>query len=99
MSNSKSKEVSIDDVILQGILSFVNYGYDSKILWTGTMTDLMSDLKWALNNDQRRVLPRSPSALRLVVNRVVNRIRNRGIGVRFGRTTDHARTRFVTFTQ
>ena len=67
--------------------------------WTGTMTNLMSAIKKVSNRRERNMLPGSPSALRLVINRVVNRLRNRGIGVRFGRTTDHTRTRFVKFSR
>ena len=65
--------------------------------WTGTMTNLMTALNKVSSKRQRALLPGSPGALRVVINKVANRLRNRGIGVRFGRTTDHARTRFVKF--
>jgi hypothetical protein len=67
--------------------------------WFGTMTQLSWAISRVLNPKQRNLLPKSPSALRLAVNQVVNRLRNQGIGVRFGRTTDHSRTRFVKFSR
>lgn len=67
--------------------------------WTGTMTNLMTAINRVASKRQRTYLPGSPGALRVVINRIANRLRNRGIGVRFGRTTDHARTRYVRFTQ
>lgn len=95
-SNSKNdRRDNIEEIVLRGIISVMER--QTVTVWTGTMTNLMSALNRVLSKRQRTVLPNSPSALRLVINRVVNRLRNRGIGVRFGRTTDHTRTRFVRF--
>ena len=67
------------------------------------VNDLQADLNAALarvlGSRKSQILPGSPGALRVVLDRVVNRIRSRGIGVRFGRTSDHSRTRFVRFAQ
>lgn len=94
--NRRSPAINdIDGIIFRGVISMVE-GRESN--WKGTMSELASALNRVLSKKQRTQLPGSPSALRVVVNRVVNRLRNRGIGVRFGRTTDHARTRFVRFT-
>ena len=87
----------VNNVIFRGITSVVDN--QSSGIWVGTMSELTTALNRVLSRKQRTLLPGSPSALRMVINKVVNRIRNRGIGVRFGRTTDHARTRFVKFTQ
>lgn len=87
----------VDNIIFRGITSVVER--QSKEIWVGTMSELSTALTRVLSRKQRTLLPGSPGALRVVINRVVNRIRNRGIGVRFGRTTDHARTRFVKFTR
>jgi len=87
----RSQKVSVDDTIVNGVMSVM----DNHEEWTGTMTDLMSTLDETLN--QGTTLPGSPSALRVVLNRVVNRLRCRGVSVRFGRTKDHARTRYVRF--
>jgi uncharacterized protein len=85
----------IDDVIVRGITSIMER--QSVSIWTGTMTNLATALNRVLSQRQRTLLPGSPGALRVVANRVTNRLRNRGISVRFGRTPDHARTRYVRF--
>jgi len=87
----------VDDVIFRGVSSIVER--QSEGIWLGTMTELTAALNRVLSKNQRSISPRSPSALRVVINRVINRLRNSGIGVRFGRTSDHSRTRFVRFAQ
>jgi len=87
----------VESVVFRGINSIV--GRHTMSTWIGTMSELTTALNRVLSKKQRTILPRSPGALRVVINRVANRIRSRGIGVRFGRTTDHARTRFVKFVQ
>ena len=88
---------SVNDMVFRSIVSVVER--QSGGFWIGTMTELTTALNRVLSKKQRTVLPGSPAALRMIINRVVNRLRNRGIGVRFGRTTDHSRTRFVRFAQ
>lgn len=79
-----SKTNTVDNDVLNSVLDLV-----SKVhLWRGTMSDLGSSLK-------TKNLPKSPSALRTVINRIVNRLRTRGVSVKFGRTNDRMRTRFV----
>lgn len=90
-----SKNVTLDDVVLNGIIRVIDKR-DNRI-WTGTMTELGSSLVRVLSKKQSVMLPGSPGALRIVVNRVVNRLRSRGVSVRFARTTDHVRTRYVRF--
>lgn len=90
------EETNIDEIVLSKVNTIVENQSGSK--WTGTMTNLMTALNRVSSKRQREILPGSPSALRVVINRVANRLRSRGIGVRFGRTTDHARTRYVRFT-
>jgi hypothetical protein len=67
--------------------------------WSGSMTDLSA----AITTGIRRVIPsnwpKTPSVLRQVVNSVVPSLRKAGVSVQFGRTTDHMRKRFVSFTQ
>lgn len=84
-----------NEVIFRGVTSVIE---QSGGIWKGTMTNLTTALNRVLSQRQRTLLPGSPGALRVVINRIANRLRNRGIGVRFGRTTDHARTRYVRFT-
>jgi hypothetical protein len=95
-SNSKksTSRLTSDELVFRGIKSIVRAGR----VWAGTMTRLESEIRSSdLSTEERAVMPKSPSALRVVVNRVVNRLRNRGISVKFGRKTDHSRTRFVRF--
>jgi len=87
----------INEIVFRGIISVMEG--QSGSIWTGTMTNLTTALNRVMSRRQRTLLPGSPGALRVVINRVVNRLRNRGIGVRFSRSTDHARTRYVRFTR
>lgn len=87
----KSPRVSVDDMVVNGVMSVL----DDNKEWTGTMTDLGTTLSRTLGRGV--TLPGSPSALRVVLNRVINRLRCRGVSVRFGRTKDHTRTRYVRF--
>lgn len=89
---------SVEDVVFNGVMSVLS-GVRRGRSWTGTMTDLNSALVSELGRRGSSVLPGSPSALRVVLNRVVNKLRNRSVGVKFGRTTDHTRTRYVRFTR
>lgn len=84
---------NVDEIVFNGVTNLLNNNS-----WTGTMTDLKTCLNKRLNKEQRTLLPGSPGALRVVLNRVINRIRNKGISVKFARTNDHARTRYVKFT-
>lgn len=92
--NSKTSDttINVSDIVFRGVISVINNGN-----WTGTMSSLNAALNRVLSKKQRAMLPKSPSALRVVVNRVANRIRNRGVSIKFGRTTDSNRTRFVKF--
>jgi len=94
--NSKTnKTVDVHDVVLNGVLSVINSGTDHQ--WRGTMTDLNRAIVKTLGKKISPTLPRSPSSLRVTLNRVVNRLRVRGVKVRFGRTPGYMRTRFVEF--
>lgn len=87
----------VDSVVLAGVLSIL--GRRTMSSWNGTMTDLNSALVRVLGRKKSLVLPGSPGSLRVVLNRIVNRLRTRSVSVRFGRTSDHSRTRYVRFTQ
>lgn len=89
---------NVETVVLNGVASMMRSVKRGRN-WTGTMTELNSNLVSVLGRRTSRLLPGSPSALRVVLNRVVNRLRNNGVGVKFGRTTDHTRTRFVRFSR
>jgi hypothetical protein len=94
---SNSKQVNVDDVVFSNVLQVLRK-HGSRT-WTGTMTELSAALTKTVGKQQSSVLPGSPSALRVVLNRVVNRLRYRKISVKFARTTDHMRTRYVKFTR
>lgn len=69
--------------------------------WTGTMTQLKTAIVNFQINNKKAVSglywPASPSALRVALNTVVNRLRNAGVSIRFNRSSDHTRTRLVEF--
>jgi hypothetical protein len=58
----------------------------------GTMTDLQNTLEHRLANLPID-WPRSPSAFRVALNRIINRLRHAGISVRF----DRSKQRLVRF--
>jgi hypothetical protein len=62
--------------------------------WVGTMTELKQTLETrAPYGITPTGWPASPSSFRMALNRVVNRLRNAGISVRFNRSTQ----RLVSF--
>lgn len=91
-----SKTNSVDNLVLESVLNAIEDAEHNK--WQGTMTELRPTLiSSGLSKSQRSNLPKSPSALRVVLNRIANRLRTRGVSVKFGRTNDRTRTRFVKF--
>jgi hypothetical protein len=93
--NVKVNTPSVDDVVFNGVITFL--GKQTSRAWTGTMTELSVGVVRSVSKNSASVLPGSPSSFRVVLDRVVNRLRNRRISVKFGRTTDHTRTRYVRF--
>lgn len=93
VSKSKSivRKTVVENTVLQGVLTVLDKGGT----WIGTMTDLNTELVKRLG--KKIILPQSPSALRIALNRVVSKLRRRGVSIKFGRTTDHTRTRYVRF--
>jgi hypothetical protein len=67
--------------------------------WNGTMTELNRAITSGLRRATPTNWPKTPSVLRRVVNSVIPSLRRSGVRVQFGRTTDHSRTRFVSFEQ
>jgi hypothetical protein len=82
---------SVDDVVLQGLLLVL----DRTNIWIGTMTDLSELLVRTVDKRTKRLLPKSASALGIVTKRVVNRLRNRRVSVKFFRAPCSNRTRLV----
>jgi hypothetical protein len=89
MNRNTNNQNNTNDRIVNGITQMItNAG-----TWHGTMTQLNREL----GRKSKRPAVKSPYTLRIVLNRVVNRLRARGISVRFGRANDRIRTRFVKF--
>lgn len=95
---SNSKINNVDNLVLNGIITMLKSGPNT---WIGTMTEVSNNIgpitSITMGKKAKKDLPGSPAALRVVLNRIAQRLRSRGIGVKFGRTTDHTRTRFVKF--
>lgn len=89
------QSVDVNEVVFRGVVSIL----ESQGEWVGTMTNLTTALNRILSKKQRALLPHSPGALRMVLNKVVNRLRNRRLSVKFVRTPDHKRTRLIKITQ
>lgn len=91
-----SKINLVDNLVLENVISVM----DMNKTWTGTMTELNElflNLAGRGSKSLSKKLPRSPSFLRIVINRIANRLRTRGMSVKFGRTNDRTRTRYVKF--
>jgi hypothetical protein len=68
---------------------------------TGTWEGTMSDLNRAITTGRNQIenWPGSPSVLRRVVNYIRPVLTKAGVRINFSRTSDHMRTRLVTFSQ
>jgi hypothetical protein len=87
-SNKSSKKSTSEEIVFNRVKTLVT----RKKNWLGTMTELM----FAINGSA--LVTRNPANLRVVLNKVVNRLRNQRISVKFFREKDRTRTRFVQFT-
>lgn len=95
MASNNRENGQLSDVILTGVLALLNRRSSGE--WAGTMSELDSSLVRVLGKKVPENWPASPSALRVALNKTVNRLRVRSVAVRFGRSTDHMRTRYVKF--
>jgi hypothetical protein len=94
--NKQVVQMNVDDVVFNGVLEVLSRRNVKN--WTGTMTKLGQTLVKVVGRRNSHMLPGSPSALRVVLNRVVSRIRTRRIGVSFDRI-GHFSTRIVKFSK
>jgi hypothetical protein len=83
------KEMTVSDALVFGIKTLVRRRATP---WVGTMTQLNEVLQNRLHTLPEN-WPGSASALRVALNKAVNRIRNAGVSVRFSRS----KTRLVEF--
>lgn len=81
---------NINDAIMNSVLDLVN----SQQEWTGTMTDLAAKIKNKIPKDFKSEFPKTPQTLRVSVNKIVSRLRARGVSVKFNKS--HG-TRLATF--
>jgi len=95
MVSNSNTETELSDVVLTGVLTLLQNSQSRK--WVGTMTELDRSLTRVLKNHVPENWPGSPSALRVELNKVVNRIRVRKVSVKFGRTSGDNSTRYVKF--
>jgi hypothetical protein len=98
-STSIVSSANVDRSIVQEIQTRILTLVDRKSTWEGTMSDLQIALTTGIRRAAPANFPKSPSFLRRVVNATVPTLRRNGIRVEFSRTTDHARTRLVSFVQ
>lgn len=82
--------MNINDAIMNSVLDVVNSSQE----WSGTMTDLGAKIKNRIPKDLRQEFPKSPRNLRVSLNKIVYRLRARGVSVKFNK--QHG-TRLVTF--
>jgi|ERR1700722_2931199 len=95
-SNQFGYTVKLDTDVLETIRTRILTLVDRQDsgIWVGTMTDLRSAIGFSRS---KASFGTNPSVLRRVVNTVASSLRKQGVSVKFGRTTDHMRTRFVAF--
>ncbi len=89
MNMLKNKEVT--ETVSSRVISMLDRRANG---WQGTMTDLLTAITLRTRPE---VFPSSASTLRRVVNQALPAIRRAGYRVSFSRTSDHERTRLVSF--
>jgi len=102
MSKKKNRapKMNVDRELSQNIQTRITTLLNRKRgSWNGTMTELNHAITLGIRRATPTNWPKTPSVLRRVINSVVPSLRRSGVSVQFGRTTDHSRTRFVSFEQ
>lgn len=92
-TRTRTDMVTRNTTIFNGVLQVIRSSKNGE--WVGTMTQLRSQVSKLVGKD---VVPGSPSAMRVVVNRILSRIRKAGVSVKFGLANNESRTRYVKFT-
>lgn len=93
-NREETMQVEVENTLVKSVISVLE---KRSTPWVGTMTELNNTIVRTLGKKVPSSWPKSPSALRVALNRVVNRIRNAGVSVRFVRSTNHERNRLVVF--
>ena len=95
-----STRMNVDRELSQNIQTRIITLLDRKAgSWNGTMTELNHAITLGIRKTIPTNWPKTPSVLRRVVNSVIPSLRRSGVRVQFGRTSDHMRTRLVSFEQ
>lgn len=87
------KNTQLVQTLRSRIVSLVNRRNGN---WEGTMSDLLETLT---SRSVPEVFPASPASLRRAINLQLTTLRREGVKATFTRTTDHTRTRLVSFTR
>lgn len=82
MASSKTVKANIDTEIMNAIIALL----DKKNEISDTMTGFQNKLVKKISKRLRDRFPKSPAALRVVFNRISNKLRSRGISVVFSRS-------------
>ena len=96
-SNQFGYTVNIDNTMTETVRTRIMDLLDREEgSWTGTITQLRNAIGFSRS---KRTVTTNPSIFRRVVNTVAYSLRKEGVSVKFGRGTDHNRTRFVSLIQ
>lgn len=91
VSNNKKMVDNVEDLVVEGVMDILKKNNE----FVGTMTQLNSKLAKVVGKSNSEMLPGSPSALRIVIDRVSNRLRARAISVSFSMANNKARSRQI----
>jgi hypothetical protein len=86
-------KTNLDSVFVSGVARLLR---NKASTWTGSMTELEASLRKVVRR-QNVSWPSNPRAMRATVDRLLPDLKKAGVKVRFGRTNDHNRKRFVEF--
>ena len=82
--NIVQKQKTVDNIILNAVQNVVSKRGDKGI--DATLTQVQKTIYTNISKEDRKILPKSPSSLRIVLNRIINRLKVRGIRLNFTRT-------------
>ena|ERR1700743_2498848 len=87
-----NSESNVHDTIFHGVKTMLKR---RSTPWVGTVSQLSQALQKRFG--QTKNWPGSASAFRVALNKVLARLRNAGVSIKFTRATDRTRTRLVKF--
>jgi hypothetical protein len=81
---------AVDDMVLNAVVSYLSNVSEVK----NTITNITKAMISNMPNKERKMFPTHPATVRVILNRITNRLRSRGITIQFSRGSDSMRTRF-----